>query len=60
MSRNITFVLGDQLYDGLQANESCDTTLHAQALPCSQISCLKEMEVAFQTALIYRHYQNFN
>jgi hypothetical protein len=25
--------LGDQLFDGLQGNESCDATSHAPALP---------------------------
>jgi hypothetical protein len=33
--------LSDQLCDGLQGNESCETTLHVQALLCSYISCLK-------------------
>jgi hypothetical protein len=33
--------LGDQLYDGLQGNKSCDATSHAQALPHSYISFLK-------------------
>jgi hypothetical protein len=33
--------LGDQLYDGLQGNESCDTTSHARVLPRSYISSLK-------------------
>jgi hypothetical protein len=27
-------------------------TSHAQALPCCYISCLKEMEVSFQIALV--------
>jgi hypothetical protein len=44
--------LGDQLCDGLQGNESCDATSHVQALPHSYISCIKQMEVTFQIALI--------
>jgi hypothetical protein len=36
--------IGDLLCDGLQGNESCDTTSHAQALPCRllETSSLKE------------------
>jgi hypothetical protein len=33
--------LDDQLHDGLQGSESCDTTSHMCALHSSYISCLK-------------------
>jgi hypothetical protein len=33
--------IGDQLCDGLQGNESCETTLHVRSLSSFCISCQK-------------------
>jgi hypothetical protein len=52
LSRRQEQTIGDQLCNGLQGNESCDTTSHAWALPCSYNSCQKWTEVAFQITLV--------
>jgi hypothetical protein len=41
LSRRQEQIIGDQLFDDLQGNVSCDATSHARALPRSYISCQK-------------------